>query len=326
MLTEQPPPGMVRLQQAADTYQHQHNQHYFTDLLKAHAALGLTRQLSVTAEAGTENAAVNAALAGGDRSSVKTLLGPPSQQQQQQHTAWCFASIVPLKDMEVTVIGRHLCCPAFQKLLHISLRTLIDGCGSRTFNCGVLNLDLSVAAPAGVGLDRQFWGSNNNNNNSPTHRTSIHPLKDEAMATAAALGSANNSVSNSSSDSNSGALPSNSSSDSMCSATTTSSSSSSTRSGGHQGCRDPPPAGPSSGPIIRSFSGDQVRFPDVRFWGSKGPVVARIVSRGKLTSVASDFGCLEVFGGASIGHTDPFVLVEQLDAQLSAMAAGNMQG
>lgn len=313
---------MVRLQQAAEAYQHQHDQHYFTDLLKAHAALGLTRQLSVTAEAVAENAAVNAAPAGGNRSSVTTLLGPSSQQQQQQHTAWCFASIVPLKDMEVTVIGRHLCCPAFQKLLHISLRTLIDGCGSRTFNCGVLNLDLSAAAPAGVGLDRQFWGSNNNNNSS-THSTTIHPLKDEAMATAAAQGSANNSVSNSSSSSISGALPSNSSSDSMCSATTTSSS---TLNGSHQGCRDPPPAGPSSGPSIRSFSGDQLRFPDVRFWGSKGPVVARIVSRGKLTSVASDFGCLEVFGGASIGHTDPFVLVEQLDAQLSAMAAGNMQG
>ena len=33
---------------------------------------------------------------------------------------------------------------------------------------------------------------------------------------------------------------------------------------------------------------------------------SRIVSRGKLTSQASDFGGLEVFGGASVGHTDPF--------------------
>ena len=34
----------------------------------------------------------------------------------------------------------------------------------------------------------------------------------------------------------------------------------------------------------------------------------RIVSRGKLSSQASDFGGLEVFAGASIGHTDPFAL------------------
>ncbi|DBB17222.1 TPA: hypothetical protein ACH3X3_014281 [Trebouxia sp. C0006] len=38
------------------------------------------------------------------------------------------------------------------------------------------------------------------------------------------------------------------------------------------------------------------------------PVIARIVSRGKLSSQASDFGGLEVFASASIGHTDPFVV------------------
>ncbi|KAL3133900.1 hypothetical protein ABBQ32_008355 [Trebouxia sp. C0010 RCD-2024] len=41
-------------------------------------------------------------------------------------------------------------------------------------------------------------------------------------------------------------------------------------------------------------------------------VTARIVSRGKLSSQASDFGGLEVFAGASIGHTDPFVLAAVL--------------
>eukprot|EP01025_Chloroclados_australasicus_P042692 TRINITY_DN45392_c0_g1_i2.p1 TRINITY_DN45392_c0_g1~~TRINITY_DN45392_c0_g1_i2.p1 ORF type:complete len:194 (-),score=16.42 TRINITY_DN45392_c0_g1_i2:89-670(-) len=41
---------------------------------------------------------------------------------------------------------------------------------------------------------------------------------------------------------------------------------------------------------------------------NKRPVVARIVSRGKLSSKASDFGGLEVFAGASIGHTDPFTI------------------
>lgn len=42
------------------------------------------------------------------------------------------------------------------------------------------------------------------------------------------------------------------------------------------------------------------------------PVVARVVSRGKLSNMASDFGGLEVFGGASIGHTDPFRVAEAL--------------
>jgi hypothetical protein len=47
------------------------------------------------------------------------------QQQQQeeeeeveQHHAWVLASLCPLKDMEVVVVGSHLTCPAFQHLLH----------------------------------------------------------------------------------------------------------------------------------------------------------------------------------------------------------------
>lgn len=41
---------------------------------------------------------------------------------------------------------------------------------------------------------------------------------------------------------------------------------------------------------------------------SRGKFGCRIVSRGKLSSQASDFGGLEVFASASIGHTDPFVV------------------
>lgn len=44
------------------------------------------------------------------------------------------------------------------------------------------------------------------------------------------------------------------------------------------------------------------------------PVWVRVVSRGKLTVQASDFGGLEVFAGASIGHTDPFTVAQALDA------------
>lgn len=50
------------------------------------------------------------------------------------------------------------------------------------------------------------------------------------------------------------------------------------------------------------------------------PVVARIVSRGKANSAASDFGALEVFGGASIGHTDPYAVIAAVDAQLARSA------
>lgn len=46
--------------------------------------------------------------------------------------------------------------------------------------------------------------------------------------------------------------------------------------------------------------------------GMAVPVVARLVSRGKLSNLASDFGGLEVFGGASIGHTDPYTVAEAL--------------
>jgi hypothetical protein len=44
-----------------------------------------------------------------------------------------------------------------------------------------------------------------------------------------------------------------------------------------------------------------------------------VVSRGKLTSAASDFGGLEVFGGSSIGHTDPFKVVQALDTRLQQL-------
>ena len=50
----------------------------------------------------------------------------------------------------------------------------------------------------------------------------------------------------------------------------------------------------------------------LRSRGMPLPVVARVVSRGRLSNQASDFGGLEVFGGASIGHTDPFRVAQAL--------------
>ncbi len=46
------------------------------------------------------------------------------------------------------------------------------------------------------------------------------------------------------------------------------------------------------------------------------PVIARIVSRGRMGAPASDFGGLEVMGGASIGHTDPYKLMASIEARL----------
>ena len=47
-------------------------------------------------------------------------------------------------------------------------------------------------------------------------------------------------------------------------------------------------------------------------------VTARVVSRGKATSRASDFGALEVFGDASIGHTSPWAVAAAFDAEAGA--------
>lgn len=50
------------------------------------------------------------------------------------------------------------------------------------------------------------------------------------------------------------------------------------------------------------------------------PVVARVLSRGRLSSAASDYGGFEVMGGGSIGHTDPFLVAAAIDQQLAAAA------
>ena len=54
--------------------------------------------------------------------------------------AWCYASLVPTKDMELVVQGSGLSCPCFQYLLHAALRALIDRLGVATFNVGIFNI------------------------------------------------------------------------------------------------------------------------------------------------------------------------------------------
>ncbi len=45
-------------------------------------------------------------------------------------------------------------------------------------------------------------------------------------------------------------------------------------------------------------------------------LLARVVSRGRAAQPASDFGGLEVLGGASIGHTDPYEVMAAVEQQL----------
>ena len=137
---------------------------YYADFVAAHAALGLATSWGREGEA-----------------------------------AVAVAALCPWRDAEIVVHGASLRCGAFQTLVFVALRTLIDELGVQSFNAGIHNILVpgAVAVPAGA------------------------------------------------------------------------------------------------------------------------PVVARIVSRGRLSSAASDFGGLEVFGGASIGHTDPFQVKAALDAVLS---------
>lgn len=60
----------------------------------------------------------------------------------------------------------------------------------------------------------------------------------------------------------------------------------------------------------------EMRQKDEKCHPMDGPIFARIVSRDKKgsKSMASDFGGLEVFTGASIGHTDPWHVVQAIDA------------
>jgi hypothetical protein len=154
----------------------------------------------------------------------------------------------------VFVLGSHLGCPAFQRLLHAAVRGIVDGLGASTFNVAALNVDQS--AP--------------------------HPRTGELAAAEAAAAA-----------------------------------------GGEGGA-----AAPRARPRVRVVPRNALWVPGSSGGGGGGgggggaaraPVVARVVSRGKLDSPASDFGGLEVFGGASIGHTDPYRVAAAVDDQLAAL-------
>ncbi|CAG9462411.1 unnamed protein product [Pedinophyceae sp. YPF-701] len=60
-----------------------------------------------------------------------------------EDAAWVYPSMCPLKDMEVVVLGESLCSPAFTLALYSALRTLIDDLGLKTWNMGILNLEIT---------------------------------------------------------------------------------------------------------------------------------------------------------------------------------------
>jgi hypothetical protein len=68
-------------------------------------------------------------------------------------------------------------------------------------------------------------------------------------------------------------------------------------------------------------TGDDDDGPPASLFPSGRPLIARVVSRGPPTAAASDFGALEVMGGASIGHTDPYRLLGLFDEALERRAA-----
>ncbi|KAI8470200.1 MAG: hypothetical protein J3K34DRAFT_458990 [Monoraphidium minutum] len=215
---------------------------FYSDLLRAHRAVGLLRQVTVAAAAAAPRGGGAAASGSGGGASSSSLSSSDSGEGGAggawEGSAWAFPSLAPRKDCEVFVVGSHLGCAAFQALLHAALRTLIDGLGVATFNAAAFNIDLSAPHP--------------------------HAAR---LAAAAAAGAA---------------------------------------------------AAPAPPPPLRALPRDQLWVPAAAA-GGRPPVVARIVSRGKLGAPASDFGAIEVFCRASIGHTDPFAIAAALDAQLAAL-------
>ncbi|BDA47698.1 hypothetical protein COCOBI_10-5490 [Coccomyxa sp. Obi] len=193
-LSQVPFPGAEALAAAAQRYASAvPGADYYGDLIRAHRAAGLLLEHAL-----------------GDR------------------RAWCYASLVPTKDMELVVQGANLGCPCFQALLHTALRALIDRLGSATFNVGIFNIRCG-----GQGSGVQ----------------------------------------------------------------------SSLRRGESGAAGDQMPGA--------------LEAPTMNF-GAEPPVLARIVSRGKLSSRASDYGGLEVFGKASIGNTDPYRVFAALQSQLQS--------
>ncbi len=274
---------------------------YYSDLLRAHRALGLLQQVSLVDPTPTDS--------GG--SSAEGRRGA-------EGTAWCFVSLgewrdwlvvvgcnvlfsmavsvprdeissfhhllphvyiipntnapndpAPRKDCEVFVLGSHMGCRAFQSLLHAALRALIDGLGLSTFNAAVLNVDPSAPHPQAALLDEIAELCSSEGGGSGSSGISSISVS-EAAGEAAEAGSRLQQLLK------------------------------------------------QRRLQVAPLSADDLWVPP-SFPAARPPVVARLVSRGKLDGASSDFGGLEVFGGASIGHTDPYRAAAAIQEQLGLM-------
>jgi hypothetical protein len=204
---------------------------------------------------------------------------------EELHRAWAYASLCPYKDMEMVVMGSSMTCPAFQRLLHACLRTLIDELGCRTFNVGILNITLDESSRKDgeqePDIGSSVWGDEQSRDGQGSDSS-----KSESCSSVGGS-SGYSSDRDTSSDSDLGAL--------------TSQSVASSEDGSQRRYK------------VRVQKGAAAAASGIPKAFRRAPVMARVVSRGKLTSAASDFGCLEVFGGASIGHTDPYKVLECFD-------------
>lgn len=262
MLTQMPVPHQIKLQLAAHNYAHMHTQQQPQHPPAAAAHIGLTSS-TVHGSQSTEQSAHSApeVLSNGQDHNLHDAPTDYYVDLLRSHravnllrsistsdgdTAWGLASLAPIKDMEILVLGSHMCSQAFQRMLYAALRAMIDDLSVQTFNVGMLNVDL------GVKHEQQQQQSQQQQHGAANGDVRAGDL--------------------------SGTQPDSSANT-------------------HAGCDH----------------AIQVHVPDAL---AAPPVIARLVSRGKLSVAASDYGGLEVFGGACIGHTDPFRVIAALDLQL----------
>ena len=336
MLTQVPVPSQTKLWQAAGGYniamqQQLHHQQQvegqqkqsqqqqpqpsleaydlYHDLLLSHAEVGLLRELvveplSTAADAASSGdactasdlseeedaAAADAGSVGISRHAVAAAAteGGADAGSEQGHRAWAYASLCPYKDMEMVVVGSHITCPAFQRLLHACLRTLIDELGCRTFNVGALNIALDED---GTEVAKEWQGTSTWVDRQQQHGQALESSSNEICSTGSS-GYSSDRDSRSDSDQTAATLPR------MVASSSSSGSMNDIAGSGTRASKTWVVKG-AAACIPREFG--------------QAPVMARVVSRGKLSSAASDFGCLEVFGGASIGHTDPYKVIESFD-------------
>lgn len=204
--------------------------------------------------------------------------------------------------MEVLILGDSIDSPAFVALLHRTLRALIDQLGVDSFNVGVLNM-----GPPGSSLDPRFSADLSSPLLAQTSISQSQPPSRESSFTESSTTSALCDAAVVSSTTGRGRESEGSSLEAGATADFTGVADVQTGVERHgnevEACGE--------GGLATISVGDEARGGECGAWR---PVFARVVSRGH--GPASDFGTLEVVGGASIGHTDPYRVIAAIRQQL----------